>query len=78
MHLNDSPCRGCTERTEYGACHSTCQKYLDYRHEHDIKMKERAIKSEISDFSRDSKKRRTAAFTKLNKRTGKFIKDIEK
>lgn len=28
---NPPPCKGCTERTEGGICHDTCQKYLNYK-----------------------------------------------
>lgn len=27
----NGPCKGCTDRTEFGACHSTCEKYIDYK-----------------------------------------------
>lgn len=27
----DCPCKGCTDRTEFGACHDTCEKYIDWK-----------------------------------------------
>lgn len=34
--MNDScPCKGCNDRTPYPNCHSTCEKYKDWKKDHE-------------------------------------------
>lgn len=28
-----APCKDCTERTDYGLCHMTCERYLEWEKE---------------------------------------------
>lgn len=49
------PCKGCTERTEFGACHATCKKYIDWckeKREYQNKVTSQKIASyEAKEFS---------------------------
>lgn len=63
MKINlNGPCKGCEERTEFGACHSTCEKYIGW-------------KKQVEEYNRKVKahKRKTAdaadfIYRRVNKR----------
>ena len=50
----NGPCKGCEERTEFGACHSTCEKYIEWKKqidEYNRKLKADRDKSfDVSNF----------------------------
>lgn len=61
---NKCPCHGCEERTEYGRCHSTCERYLKWKEgERAIDEKVAAKKSKTQD-AREFQNRRYKGWNK--------------
>ena len=63
-------CKDCTERTEFGRCHSTCEKYLNQVKEKN-EAHERYIKENLGNFQLHKR-----ASEKLNKRIKRYGSDV--
>lgn len=59
-----SPCKDCLERS--ATCHSTCEKYIDYRKQKDDEMMRRRAQCELDNYFRNQQKER--AKRRLRKR----------
>lgn len=48
------PCRGCPDRVPDPNCHTTCERYLEYRAVMEERYKERALKVQVADVRSES------------------------
>lgn len=61
-----APCKDCPDRQV--GCHSTCEKYIEFKKEADEQRQERIARSEINQFVRESNERRYKRFRNHKRR----------